>query len=513
MPEYLAPGVYVEEVSSGIKPIEGVSTSTAGFMGRTERGPIGAHFITSFADYQRLYGGFLSETDYLPDAIKGFYDNGGKRAFVARDVLPDDEDVATADLSGFTFQAIGPGSWGTRIRVLLVEATLTPIGGPKRLQLWIDYFRNEPGDSYVNSNSDWKLLKPKQKISRPDSREVFDNLSNIEGSPNDIMTVVNQRSNLVRIVGKRADNPAGLSLAKAQSTEEKWTKLDAGEPPPAPKDGTPARTALQYLEEVDGISLVIAPDISKPGDIIGLVTSCERLRDRVVLLPSTLEDNEIPNNVNLKKDTDSSYAAFYHPWIKVSNAGTIKRIPPVGHIAGICARSDIARGVHKAPANEVVLGAIDLETPINKEVQDMLNPLGVNCIRDFRPDGRGIRLWGARTTSSDAEWKYLNVRRLFLFVEESIDQGTQWAVFEPNSDPTWAAMRRNISNFLTSVWRSGALLGNTPEEAFFVRCDRTTMTEDDILNGRLVCVIGIAPVRPAEFVIIRISQMTADAQA
>ncbi len=161
----------------------------------------------------------------------------------------------------------------------------------------------------------------------------------------------------------------------------------------------------------------------------------------------------------------------------------------------------------------MVRDATNLEFPITKGRQDILNPRGVNCIRDFRSDGRGIRLWGARTMTSDPEWKYINVRRLFIFVEESIEQGTQWVVFEPNDEPLWAQVRRSIVNFLTRVWKSGALMGLTQDEAFFVKCDRTTMTQDDIDNGRLVCYIGIAPVKPAEFVIFRISQKTADAPA
>ena len=187
-------------------------------------------------------------------------------------------------------------------------------------------------------------------------------------------------------------------------------------------------------------------------------------------------------------------------------------MPPTGHVAGIFARTDIERGVHKAPANEVVAGRRRPEPSScrsPKGEQDILNPRGVNCIRDFRTDGRGIRVWGARTMSSDPEWKYVNVRRLFIFVEESIDEGTQWVVFEPNDEPLWAQVRRSIDELPARVWRSGALMGTTQEEAFFVKCDRTTMTQDDIDNGRLICYIGIAPVKPAEFVIFRISQKTA----
>jgi len=187
-----------------------------------------------------------------------------------------------------------------------------------------------------------------------------------------------------------------------------------------------------------------------------------------------------------------------------------KLIPPGGYMAGIYARSDVERGVHKAPANETVRGVVDLQLPIGKGEQDVLNPRGVNCIRAF--PGRGIRVWGARTLSSDPSWKYINVRRLFLYLEESIDEGTQWVVFEPNSEILWARVIQTISNFLKGAWKSGALMGLTPEEAFFVKCDRTTMTQDDINNGRLIVLIGVAPVKPAEFVIFRIAQWTNNAE-
>ena len=195
-------------------------------------------------------------------------------------------------------------------------------------------------------------------------------------------------------------------------------------------------------------------------------------------------------------------------------------VPPCGHVAGIYARVDVERGVHKAPANEVVRGIVrqrlqsgeePLSHTLSKHQQDILNPRGINVIRDFRSKGRGIRVWGARTMSSDAEWKYVNVRRLFIFLVQSIDRGTQWVVFEPNDEATWAAVRRAVENFLVTVWRTGALLGTTPDEAFFVKCDRTTMTQDDIDNGRLICLIGIAPVKPAEFVIVRIAHKTLEA--
>jgi uncharacterized protein len=222
---------------------------------------------------------------------------------------------------------------------------------------------------------------------------------------------------------------------------------------------------------------------------------------------------------------DSSYGAIYYPRLLVVASHTpegFKYVPASGHVAGIYARVDVDRGVHKAPANEVVRGIITrdlssgqkpLSHTLNKREQDLLNPRGVNVIRDFRSDGRDIRVWGARTMSSDSMWKYVNVRRLFIFIEQSIDRGTQWAVFEPNSELTWIAIRTAISNFLRTIWRNGALMGVTEEEAFFVKCDRTTMTQDDFDNGRLICLIGVAPVKPAEFVIFRISQKTIEAES
>jgi phage tail sheath protein FI len=177
-------------------------------------------------------------------------------------------------------------------------------------------------------------------------------------------------------------------------------------------------------------------------------------------------------------------------------------------MAGIYARNDVEIGVHKAPANEVVRNAIGLEVLINKAQQDVLNPLGINCIRFF--EGRGIRVWGARTISSDPEWKYLNIRRYFAFLEASIDRSTQWAVFEPNGERLWANIRRTVESFLANEWKEGHLAGTKVEEAFFVRCDRSTMTQNDLDNGRLICLIGVAPLYPAEFVIFRIGQWTAD---
>jgi phage tail sheath protein FI len=216
---------------------------------------------------------------------------------------------------------------------------------------------------------------------------------------------------------------------------------------------------------------------------------------------------------------DSKFAALYYPWIRVTNplAGAaangnrVLTVPPSGHVAGIWARNDDTRGVWKAPANEVVRGALDVETKVTKGEQDLLNPAGVNCIRPFGT--RGIRVWGGRTLSSAPSWRYVNVRRLFNFVEESILNGTQWVVFEPNDLDLWARVKRTVYAFLLGLWRQGALFGATPEQAFYVKCDEETNPPESVDEGRLVVEIGIAPVKPAEFVVFRISQWAGGAGA
>jgi phage tail sheath protein FI len=223
---------------------------------------------------------------------------------------------------------------------------------------------------------------------------------------------------------------------------------------------------------------------------------------------------------NQRQQFDTKYAALYHPWLLIPDPYPVTLaqlqdypIPPSGHTVGIYARTDIERGVHKAPANEVVRGIIGVQRILNKEQQDILNPfpVNINVIRDFRDNNRGIRVYGGRCITSDSDWKYVNVRRLLIFIENSIDRGLQWVVFEPNAEPLWARVRRSISNFLTLVWRNGALEGTKVEEAYFVKCDRTTMTQTDIDSGRLIVVVGVAPVKPAEFVIVRIGLWTAHA--
>jgi phage tail sheath protein FI len=279
------------------------------------------------------------------------------------------------------------------------------------------------------------------------------------------------------------------------------------------------RTGLQSLRNIEEVSIVSIPGEVSAAVQQALVDHCELLRYRFAVLDSRPEPTDtIADTQDQRQQFDSKYAALYYPWLSVPEPFpedlTIVRdyaIPPSGHVLGVYARTDIERGVHKAPANEVVRGIIGLRRRINKEQQDILNPypVNINVIRDFRHNNRGIRVYGGRVITSDPDWKYVNVRRLLIFIEASIDRGLQWVVFEPNAEPLWARVRRVITNFLTVVWRNGALEGIKPEEAFFVKCDRTTMTQAEIDNGRLIVMVGVAPVKPAEFVIVRIGLWTA----
>ena len=501
MAEYLTPGVYIEEIEVGAKPIEGVSTSTAGFLGQTERGPVDPRLVTSFEQYLRLYGGYINES-YLAYAVEGFFRNGGTRCFIGR-IAAGDAKTATLTLSSkksisdentdgkvIKVSALGPGDWGNRIKISVKDGSLTSDKRPL-FKLVVDYFKT---DADVKSKSE------------PYISELYDNLSADPNASDYYLKKINDISSLItleRITEGMPDTMDSTQMAaESNAIASKVSVADYEGKSTSPE----MRRGLSAFEGIDEISIVCAPDEVKDdlknlGD--SLKTHCETLKDRFAILQS--KQSSVPN-ASLRP-SDSKYAAFYYPWIYVLDPATNlpKLVPPGGHIAGIYARVDQERGVHKAPANEIVRGAIELEFNITKDEQALLNPRGVNCIRAFT--GRGIRVWGARTASSDPSWKYVNVRRLFIFLEKSIEAATQWAVFEPNDEKLWARMRQTINQFLTTVWRNGALMGSTQDEAFFVKCDRTTMTQDDIDNGRLIMLIGVAPVKPAEFVIFRIAQV------
>jgi hypothetical protein len=514
MPEYLSPGVYVEEIELGPRPIEGVSTSTAGFLGETLRGPEEPRLITGFEEFKRVYGGYVSlDVSSLPFAIDGFFKNGGQRCFVGRITAADAAFTTATPDPNFVIRAAGPGEWGNRIAFKTEEASLTVVGAPanqQRFKLTVMYWDTLPPQPIVDPTDSDFITDPNRR--EPDLLEVYDNLSPDPTSNDFYEKAINNNSNLIRIDSVGPDTPAQLALALLGANGTNGSPVAIADYQGRirnqfPNDGTSYRSGLAGFEQVDEIAIVVAPDYHELNpDYAEIITHCATMRDRFAILQSIPGTHTLNNINSIRPPQDTTYAAFYFPWIKVYNPITKQDslIPPSGHIAGIYAKTDVERGVFKAPANEVVVGARSLEFQITKANQDFLNPRGVNCIRIF--PARGIRVWGARTCSTNTLWKYINVRRYFLYVGESIDEGTQWVVFEPNDERLWARVNQTITQFLVTEWRNGALMGTKASEAFFVKVDRTTMTQNDIDNGRLICIIGLAVVKPAEFVIFRLAQ-------
>ncbi len=626
MPEYLAPGVYVEEVSYRSKLIEGVSTSTAGFVGPARYGPVSGMpiLITSAAEFARIFGtrdqlAFKNAEpshNFLAHAVQGFFENGGRRVYIARIYKQDGTSPGTAssELTSsrvpggkLTLQARFPGRAGnmrvsfmfrlgknvlqtdpdnpgvqvlrgvTANDVVSVESATNPANTGL-------YYAERVFDDAANLTS-WRLhagtkvldlrhgdlsLAGGDKVRvlaltveaisfdgeglaihrdvwdnvaiHPDHRRALTRLFARElGSPSQEAAIpfiadagTLQGPDLATLLLDQVTIPGSfppslvddVSAADQLVFQVSLTNGSDGVRPEADnyrgsEDTPDHKTGLKALADIPDVSIVAAPGYSDSvGDYAAtktniqavmnaLIAHCEAMRYRIAVLDS-VPGHAVADVREYRAQVDSTYAALYYPWVRILDPITDAEVdlPPSGFIAGIYARNDIQKGVHKAPANEVVLGALRFEIPLNKGHQDVLNPEGINALRYF--EGRGYRVWGARTISSDPEWKYVNLRRYFAFLERSIDRGTQWAVFEPNGDALWGNVRRTIEDFLFNEWKSGHLLGTKPEEAYFVKCDRSTMTQNDLDNGRMVCLIGVAPLRPAEFVIFRIGQWTAD---
>jgi uncharacterized protein len=603
MPEYLAPGVYVEEVSFRAKSIEGVPTSTTGMAGLARYGPVQygggpirsePRLITSFTEFETVYGGLEElaisggRIPFLAHAARAFFANGGKRLYVSRVFTARAGDanlgVARRAISDGANTATWIARWPGSLGNVWVETR------PMRTR--VNAFNSDSGIKVqrVRDGAVIEVLAAGTIPPRPDAPLSLADLAvvsvNEDGNQkfSKAPITIDQVIHLVELIvtvragEERVDQYTELGAAPEQTryigkvlerdapSDENslvwldWNAAAADDTGPAalmvlltgangagrltggndgdlpapidfegkeadPDNAAVKATGLAALGEVNDIAIVAMPDaaaLSTPDDIFtatqALVEHCEALRYRIAVVdgPQNSSMNEIRK---FRGKFDNKYAALYHPWIEIldpneraAQGRPPKRLllQPSGFVAGIYARSDIERGVHKAPANEVVRGLTRFEININKARQDVLNPEGINALRFF--EGRGNRVWGARTMSSDPEWKYVNVRRLFIYLEHSIDKGTQWAVFEPNNSRLWANIRQTVENFLLVQWNNGALLGDKPEDAYFVRCDRTTMTQNDLDNGRLICLIGVAPVYPAEFVIFRIGQWTADAK-
>ncbi len=625
MAEYLSPGVYVEEFDSGIKAMEGVGTSTAGFIGMARKGPVSGMpvLVTSIADYRRRFGGYLPERTYgemrfLPYAVEQFFNNGGSACYVMRvcgqvngakadgkekpdsgDVkkdgggeTPDSGDVkkdgsgetpdsgnvpkeSAASAVGslavpekeakpfLTFTAANPGAWGNSLTAVLIPLMKCRTAvikaeekdGKTALTLpdtsdflagdlvCIQYAQKDKPAIYnriadiqgAQISLKWKmeaigkedkvflyLVEWNLSVQDETASEQYEDLS-LHPERNNFMEHAMKKSQLVtaavnteqlgeeslKTLFDGAEDPA-LTVAFSGGSDGKIkfaASLYIGQ------DGAPdARTGLMAFKTISDVSLMAVPGITDPAVQSALVGHCEELKNRFAILDMPFLHREVADLQEFREGIDSSYAAMYHPWLQCYDPLVNRNVflPPSGSVAGIYARTDNTRGVHKAPANEVVRNCTGLSVSYNEAEQAKLNPKGINLIRKI--PGQGIRVWGARTCSSDGNWKYVNVRRLFIFIEESIRANTNWAVFEPNDEMLWSRVEGTIRVFLTTQWRNGAFAGGTADEAFFINIGKSTMTEDDILNGRLICVIGVAPVRPAEFVIFRITQKMESAQ-
>lgn len=505
---YLSPGVYVEEVDKGVKPIAGVGTSITAFLGITAEASLKAFnrdtgevepvedrlgkatLVTSWMQYNEIFGGFV-EGAFLPDMIYGYFSNGGGACYVtslramdqASSAVAASVDVASAKGKSFTVTAKAVGDAGNNLEVTI---------------------KNEIDDKG----------KPTGNFSMTVGGETKAGLT-MKKADGD---------NFVGNASFGAVTVSDVGAATAGPEDGTYSLSGGGMSPLSVPDfvGDPAaRTGMAGLEPYDEISLLCAPDVfygwdgsetSKErvkGIQDAMIVHCEKVRYRFALL-------DTPPNLNAQAakewrqylNFDSSFAALYYPWIRIADLSpspqVSKLVPPSGHVVGIYNRTDSERGVHKAPANEIVRGALDLELQLTRGEQDVLNPIGVNCIRSF--PGRGIRVWGARTLSSDTAWRYINVRRLFIYVEHSMDIGLQWVVFEPNDPDLWARVRRDVTAFLRNTWRSGALFGRSEDEAFYVKCDDELNPASMRDLGMLIIEAGLCPVKPAEFVIFRISQ-------
>jgi len=578
MPEYLAPGVFVEETSFRAKSIQGVGTSTTAFVGPTRKGPLGmvSDVITSFGEFERLYGGLrdltlggTATTNVMAHSAKAFFDNGGARLYVARTFTP--QSVGGTSTQASNSASAGVGEDGSEVGFFRARFPGSGFNGvivanEKRSPATATTLATAPVGSLAHDGT--SLFLKAADGSWADETDTALDLESVpagttlvtmnlemlpgaasaedtaEGGPLVLEKLGFGTGHPRRLADALAEDPSSRSARLSQpywfdqanattaftlhaalfsegdtATFVLTGGVDGNASVPADNGAeiVSYTDALALLEEVPDIAIVAAPGGSAVHP--QLISHAERMRYRFAVLdtPAAQSVGEVRT---IRGNIDSRRAALYYPWVMVANPAarpsddTIPKelaLPPSGFVCGVYARTDIQRGVWKAPANEIVRGALRFEREITKGEQEVLNPEGINCLRSFF--GRGHRVWGARTVSSDPEWTYLNVMRYFIYVENSIDTSTQWAVFEPNGPALWSNIVDTISSFLFAEWRGGALLGATPEEAFFVRCDRSTMTQADLDNGRLICEIGIAVLKPAEFVIFRIGQKTADATA
>ena len=488
MPSALTyPGVYIEEVPSGVRTITGVPTSTALFIGWAPRGPMDrAVRLTSFSDFERTYGG-LDRRSLLGYSVRQFYDNGGVDAYVLR-IAASDAQPASCIIDSLTVSANSPGAWANDYQVRLTQRP----GNATRFRLDV---LHQPSNGAVV--------------------ESFENLSMDATDARSVEAVINGRSSFITVNATSTTTPGDatvdLDTATSGADGTVFGPADA-----AFRTALLARFGLGTItDRIDIFNLVCVPGLTDPTTIQTLQGHC---RTRRAFLIVDAPENEtvatMPAALAGQTGTDGLNSAIYFPWVWARDSlqqGALRAFPPCGFVAGIYARTDGSRGVWKAPAGSEasLTGAAGLVITMSDLENGQLNPRAINCLRTLPVYGTVV--WGARTLHGDndrgSEWRYIPVRRTALYIEESLYRGTQWVVFEPNDEPLWAQIRLNIGAFMQNLFRQGAFQGRSPREAYFVKCDRETTTQNDINLGIVNILVGFAPLRPAEFVVIRIQQM------
>jgi uncharacterized protein len=538
MPELLHPGVYVQELPSAVHPIEGASTSTAAFIGVAEKGPVPGTIlptgrmaqpmlVTSFTDYTRQFGGFRQDS-FLTYAVRAFFENGGRRLYVVRVLhraptsppAPPNPAVSPGNAS-LRISAANEGLWGNKISVQIVNSS---DGDPKNFKLLVLYDSNPV--------------------------EAFDNITSLDPStanPVDYArTVVNSRSEYIALtadINTRPSNtnPPHIRLGGGSDgppvQRDDFIGLPARDDLTPPGEPTPTGTGLHALDKITDVNLIAIPGQGDPVTVNAGMNYCKisrQLQDcffigdmgTVSSVASARVEGTTPNVRKISDARDfattgfsgtpldkaaGDYGAIYFPWVLSPDPIGVGRnpkilLPPSGFLAGLYARIDNSRGAFKAPAGTEasVAGALGTAVDVSDTQQDQLNPVSVNVIRTV--PGSGFVVWGTRTIGSDTSWRYIPVRRMAIFLRVSIYNGIQWAVFEPNDEPLWASLRLNIRSFMLTQFRAGAFQGSKPDDAFFVKCDSSTTTQTDIDNGVVNILVGFAPLKPAEFVVLRLSQ-------
>lgn len=574
MPAYLHPGTFIEEQSTGSKPIQGVGTTTASFVCVTEKGPVGqAVLITNWTQFVKTFGGYIPE-GYGAYAVFSFFNNGGRACYVVRvahyeDIT--DPDTLTALIASHSFidrsvdypaatlkvEAVSPGAWGNDLKIVITDDPLgntTPsaniaIGAEQAVLTSVNGFKENSvvcfnngtqkeykkitevvkatktikwtgglAHAYPSASSTVKTMEFRISVVIANvEKERWVNLTMVDGEERYVETIVNDPtggSTFIKVTD--LDDPAGVGVEVPTVATATLTGGDDGLTDLSDIDfiGDPsARNGIYALDAIDDVNMVSVPGGTSSAIINAGLSYCEVRMDCFFIADSPLNLTPL-QALQFRNDTgnfNSSYGALYYPWIEVSDPigygkNPTKQIPPCGAVAGIYAKTDMTIGIEKAPAGEetALNGVLGLDYNVNDSEQDILNPAGVNCIRSF--SGRGIVVWGARTLSSDPEWRYVNQRRSMMFLEESIIKGTRWSVFQVNDPILWRKLTVNLTAFLTSQWREGVLYGRSAAEAFYVKCDEETNPSETRDEGKCITEIGVALQKPAEFVIFRIGQ-------